>query len=1190
MLFSRSRVNTGFAVLVCVLAGSAVFTPRVGAQVVINEVVGSNGDSLRDADGDAPDWLELFNAGASGLNLENYGLSDGPVLHKWVFPRVIIPAGGHLVIFASGKDRRDTAAHWETVIDHGDVWSYIVPTSEPASSWRLPGFNDASWSRGRTGIGYGDGDDRTNVPSGTISVYARKTFQLDDPGAVTHAFLDIDFDDGFVAFLNGREIARENLVDRGRPPAFNETADGFTEPRMTSGRSPLNYPLVDPASLLRRGENVLAIQVHNSSSGSSDLSLIPFFTLGLEDAPAGARGVAGVLRPNLPAMHTNFKIDADGEVLVLSTPDEMVVDSVRTGYLPTDISLGRFPDGASALSYHPDPTPGAPNASAGFASIGARTEFSAVGGFHDAPFDLTLSKEDPVGSIHYTLDGSVPTEASPVYRSSIRIASTTVVRARVLGAGAIPGPAATHTYFVRQTFRLPVVSISTDPANFFDNDTGIYVLGDQYNRDFPHFGANFWEDWERPVHLELYETDGRLGFSADLGAKIFGGWSRGHPQRSMSFFARKQYGTGRVRYRIFPQKKIDSFEAFVLRNSGNDWNRTHFRDAMMTSLLDDLEVDRQAYRPAVVFINGDYWGILNLREKVNEHFIDSNHKGVDSDNIDLLERNATTLHGDADHYQSLIGLLNSRDVRDPAVYTQVASMMDIPNFIDYQASQIYFDNTDWPGNNIKFWRPRTADGRWRWIMFDTDFGFGIWNVNNHANNTLAFALEPNGPNWPNPPWSTLMLRRLVTSEEFVAEFVNRFATHLNTIFTTSKVVARINEMEAALAPEMGRHHARWGGNISNWRSQVNNMRVFASRRAAAVRSHLASRFRLGALASLRLDVSPPRTGFIEIHDLPIWDFPWAGAYFRGLPIRIAARPVPGFRFVGWEGVTPDDVAEASVELTGANTRVSAFFEIDCSATGPVVINEINYNAPDGSDPGDWVELHNQSLEEVDISGWTLRDESDERGFTIPDGTRMAARSYLVLCSDLAAFTALFPGVRDAIGDLGFSLEGGGESVRLFDATGDLADSLVFDDESPWPEDADGRGATIALRNPVLDNTHPPHWAASPAGGTPGASNDIFEEVEWSCVGGGVRFVRGDCNDDGTIDISDARCILSWLFGGRPLTCLAAADPNGDAVIDISDAIGLLTFLFIDGPPPREPSPRCGPRALEDLECEESSCR
>lgn len=1171
----RRAALTAVINITCLLPRAAV-----ADDVVINEVMSSNSATIRDEDGESSDWVEIHNRGPTEVQLEGHGLSDDDDPLKWVFPSIVLSPGGHRVVFCSGKDRPPVPAHWESVIAEGDNWRYIRPTSEPSAAWRSPGFNDAGWSTGATGIGYGDGDDRTQVPAGTVSVYARKVFQLEDPSEISHVSLDIDFDDGFVAYLNGEEIARENIADRGRPPTFAEVASTSTEPRLITGGALFHYREESFRALLRAGENVLAIQVHNAGSGSSDLSLIPFLTLGMSKVPQNARGPADLVKPTLPALHASFKISTDGETITLASPGGSILDSVDTGPLPTDVSIGRFPDGTGGFTLHAPATPDAPNLSPGFTSIGSAVTFSHTGGFHPGPVSLTLSADDPADAIFVTTDGSVPTEASIRYTSPIQINATTVARARVLGEGMYPGETATHTFIIGRTSSLPVVSISTDPANFFDTQTGIYVTGDSFDPSFPYFGANFWEDWERPVHLELYEPDGTLGFSLGAGAKIFGGWSRGNPQRSFAFFARGQYGASKVPYRIFPEKQIDEFESFILRNSGNDWQITHFRDAMMTSLVKDLGLDRLAYRPAVVFLNGRYWGILNLREKINEHYLAANHDGVDADQIDLLEANGSAIHGDTDHYNAVIALLQGSDVRNPAVYAQVEAMVDLENFIDYQAAQIYFDNTDWPGNNIKFWRPRVEGGRWRWILYDTDFGFGIWNGNNYVNNTLAFALEPSGPDWPNPPWSTLMLRRLVTNRGFVEDFVNRFATHLNTIFAAPKVVARINEMARALEQEMPLQRNRWGSTVEAWRSSVQVLRDFANRRVTPMRNNLRSTFGLGAPAQLRISLASPEGGRVAIQGIPISTYPFNGTYFQGLPIRLTARPDPGYRFTGWTGIEPANQADASAVLLPTGLDVSAGFELDCAASGDVVFNEIQYNAPAEADTGDWVEIHNRTSADVSLAGWTFRDASDEHIFTFPADTRLAGGSYLVLCSNSAAFRGLHPAVENHLGDIGFSLAGEGETIRLLDASSSEVDSVTYGDSAPWPEEPDGRGGTLALKNPILENSHAAHWAASPAGGTPGSRNDVYQPIDADCGKEAVDLIRGDCDADGTITIADPIRLLLGNFGGASISCWSACDANGDGSTGgVSDPIYLLRYLFVEGPAPVSPFPGCGPPSL-----------
>ncbi len=199
------------------------------------------------------------------------------------------------------------------------------------------------------------------------------------------------------------------------------------------------------------------------------------------------------------------------------------------------------------------------------------------------------------------------------------------------------------------------------------------------------------------------------------------------------------------------------------------------RDALMTGLVTDLDLDLQAYRPSVVYINGEYWGIHNIREKINEHFLESNC-GIDADHIDILECNASVVEGSDEHYLAMIDYIETHDMSDTGNYTYIGNTNGNPNFITYEIAEIFFNNTDWPRNNIKFWRPQTADGKWRWILYDTDFGFGYYFMEEeyYAENTLEWATDPNSTEIGNPPWSTFLLRSLLENQSFRYDFINRF--------------------------------------------------------------------------------------------------------------------------------------------------------------------------------------------------------------------------------------------------------------------------------------------------------------------------------------------------------------------------------------------------------------------------------
>jgi hypothetical protein len=906
--------------------------------------------------------------------------------------------------------------------------------------------------------------------------------------------LNVDYDDAFVAYLNGVEIARENIGTVNIPPAYNQSATNYTEPLIVYGGSPKTYIIQNYQSLLQNGNNVLAIQVHNYGTGSSDLTLIPFLSLGMDIVPPNSHGTNPILDLPNKFLHTNFKLSADGETIVLTNPQNLIADQITFSAIDSDISYGRQPDGTNNWFLFANATPGDSNTTQGFSGTTLEPSVSIYGGFYPSSINIELTPASVDDIVHYTLDGSEPNELSNIYSNPLQINSTKVLKAKSFKTGFLSSKTLTHTYFINFSTSLTVVSLSTNPGNLFDEEYGIYAMGDSAEPSFPYFGANFWQDWERPVHVELFEPNGDNAFGIDMGVKIFGGWSRGNEQKSLALFARGQYGYNSLNYKLFDELPFTEYESFVLRNSGNDWTSTMLRDAFMTSLVDGIDIDKQDYRPAILFINGEYWGIQNIREKVNEHFI-AQHHNVDPDSVDILEYFGQVVNGDSTDYIALHSFIESNSMTISENYEYVKTKMDVSNFIRYFVAQIYFDNRDWPGSNIKYWR-KSGTGKWRWILYDTDFGYGIWDPNAFQNNTLEFALEPNGPDWPNPPWSTLFLRKLLMNQSFKNDFINCFADLSNSIFKPNEVINKINSISSRIEPEISRHGARWNQfDLTQWQQNIQVIRNFANQRITFMRNHFVQKFGLGSLSAVYISISDTSKGTVKLNSLLLRTPSWYGSYFNGIPITIIAQPKRGYRFVKWEGSLQSTQDTLLITISG-NTVLNAVFEFDPGFSIPkVVINEINYNSSLTFNPQDWMELYNNSDTSVNISGWIFRDSEDIHNYIIPSQTVLGPRQFLVLCSDDTLFHPLFPNVTNYIGNFNFGLSGGGELLMLLDQNLNVIDSLTYDDKSPWPVEPDGDGPTLALINPDYDNHLPQSWASSNEHGTPGSINDVFVNVK-----------------------------------------------------------------------------------------------
>ena len=472
-----------------------------------------------------------------------------------------------------------------------------------------------------------------------------------------------------------------------------------------------------------------------------------------------------------------------------------------------------------------------------------------------------------------------------------------------------------------------------------------------------------------------------------------------------------------------------------------------------------------------------------MREKINEHFLAAKW-GVEPDEIDLLEAGGRVIHGDNQDYINLLGFIQSADLSSPGNYDFVRSQIDVENYALYQAAQIYFDNQDWPGNNIKY--ARHQGGKWRWILFDTDFGFGIWNDFNYVNNTLGFALEPNGPGWPNPPWSTFLFRKLTESTQFRNLFVNRFADELNSRFLPGRVSVHIDSLAAKIKDEIPAHFDRWNGPAGNWQNRITAMKTFANVRQSYVKQQILSEFGLPAHHKLTIEIAELAAGWVQVNSLQIEENNWSGDYFQNVPIVVTAQPKPGYVLSHWLGL-PDISTEPSLEINmQAAMALRPVFQ--ASNESVIHINEINYNAADDVDPGDWVELYNASFNVVDLSEWVMKDDDDTHSFTIPAGTLIEPNGFLVLTRDQTRFLSEFSNIESVIGDFDFGLSKDGDAVRLYDADEKLVDEVYYLPDAPWPTLADGGGYTLELLSPRLDNSLPESWAAVNVHGSPDQAN------------------------------------------------------------------------------------------------------
>ncbi|MFK8165253.1 MAG: CotH kinase family protein [Lewinella sp.] len=702
-------------------------------------------------------------------------------------------------------------------------------------------------------------------------------------------------------------------------------------------------------------------------------------------------------------------------------------------------------------------------------------------GFYDRPVEVFL----PLG-VRYTLDGSTPSSTSPIYETAFTVHRTTLVRyAAFDDGGERTSDVYGSTYFIDEpASRLATLSVGIDPWRLFNGVNGWFRAGP--GADPGHWkkpGANWWTKKEHPAHFDLIETDGEAVFSGTVGFRMFGGMSRLHPQKSFSLSARKRYGKKRIKHKIFGDAAGKSFQFLVARNAGSDWNRSYLRDALLTSLLQDesWDLERQAARPVQVYINGKYWGIYHLREKINPQFIRDRHPEVDKNKIDFLEHQQSVKHGKMGTYGKLLRFVESTDLSQPEPYRKLGELMDIDNYQRLQIAQTYFDNRD-AGGNIRFWRPQTPDGRWRWILYDVDQGFGLHSDDGYTRNTLAFYTDDNGPSWPNPPWSTLLQRKLLTNPDYRRLFANRTLDYLHTDFSPVTVAAAIERRVAGLEFDMPRQLDRWEGKDKHWRFHLDRIRAFGQQRPAHLREHLRAFFNGGEDRQLSLIATPG--GYVELNkNIRIDEASYSGTYFQNLPLHLRAVAHNGFRFVGWEG-TDNQQPELELPLNDRrNYALKALFEpLDHPQADRIIFNEVH---PAGKAGGDWIELYNRSDITVDLTGWLLTDAT--HNFRLPT-VQIFPGNYLVICTDAERFHRSHPQAYNVIGGLSFGLDKDNEALGLYGPDGGYVNTLTY--KIPDPDTA----FTYALVLPGLDHADPRHWAIEPGSGSPAAANPDYLEA------------------------------------------------------------------------------------------------
>ncbi|NLL00335.1 MAG: hypothetical protein GX271_06685 [Clostridiales bacterium] len=692
---------------------------------------------------------------------------------------------------------------------------------------------------------------------------------------------------------------------------------------------------------------------------------------------------------------------------------------------------------------------------------------------------LELVSDRPC-DIYYTMDGSEPDKSKSLYQDKIELKSGSQVKVYSIKAkGYFSDDSETdtivHTYFVgrnvHRRFSTLIFSITSDPYNLYDYEYGILIPGklrDDFIKANPHKHidppdpANFnmrGRESEREAYLEILEADGNVVASQKAGIRVYGGWSRANQQKSLKIFARKAYDqvNNKIRYEFFPDKTsasgdgttIGAFKRLVLRNTGNDNGFGFIRDELFQTLAGQAGFrDYQAVRPAALFINGDYRGHLWLHEVYCDEYFEQ-HYGEYAGTFEILEGGETFKKLDDDRvneyaiedYEEAYSY-TYEDLRNDAVYNKLREVIDVENYLDYYALQIYIGNEDWPHNNYKVYRYYAAegeeyreapfDGKWRYLLHDLDYSFGIYGTGPWEDNLRKYVSKPGEVNRESPLFSQLLLR-----EDCKEYFIKRTLDLINGAFSSDNLNKVLDKMNEERLNEQLRMYDK--GLIADWvkpshlSDQIKRIKEYGADRVSYTLGKYRDYFEMGDIFSL--NVRPAKGTGVRINNLEVYS-EFDGRYYSRYDTVITAIVPAGKEFSHWivnnENVNGLELTVNSSHIKDGKVEIT--FKYKDKAENPKAI--ISKICSDGD--GDYIMLYNPYKEDISLHGYSITDDLNEPGKLILPGRQLRAGHSLKILGERNREATSAGMIR-----AGFNLKDG-ETVALY-FRGELIDQVEIPD-------------------------------------------------------------------------------------------------------------------------------------------------
>lgn len=759
-----------------------VVTDRSSAAVSdvrLSEVCASN--SMIADNGETPDWVEIENTGSEAADLSGWYLSDNaskPL--KWRLPEGFTLDAG---------ERKAVFLHEATVgFKLSSEGESVVLTDASGRTMDYVAF-DAQQQDTSLALKDGEWQQTWCVTPGQAnrilskSAYEREVFSANKSGVYISEVLTAS-----ATFVTKRD--RCDYIELHNPTSGRVSLKGWY--LSDSGSDLHKWAFPSNAYIPPRGYAIIYADGREATSSREN------------------------------TYYATFKLSLDNDVVILSKGNT-VVDHISLGDQYGGISCGRIAGGKGEIVFFEKTTPQKENPKTGYQVQTAAPVLSHEGGLMTGAISLRITA--PAGAkIYYTLDGETPTTKSSLYSGPIPIRDTAVLRAVAWKNGELISPVVSASYLFGVNTTLPVISLITDDQYTMNSRTGLFVYD------------NYKNDWEYPIHVQYFE-DGEIKINQLSSFKIVGGFSRGRPQKGFAIYARGSLGDDRFRYNPFENRDYTEYKAFTLRAAGTEGEGTRFKDAFLTSLAEGGSAMYQDARVILVYLNGEFWGHYNLREKINKYSI-AQWEGVTDedviDNITILKNRGDILQGDRVDMMSLIKFCQTKDLRDEANLKIVLDQIDVMSWFDYTIYQIITGNGDL--ENVRYYK--VPGGKWKVCLFDLDSTMGAniaYPIRIFINNPKAKVTE-----LYHEPVSALL--KVPAMRDL---FLQRFGEILYEKFQPRDLEAKIDEWVALIGPLIPAQHARWKtGDMEKWNKAVETLRKYCRERPPKMVEHISDTFKL----------------------------------------------------------------------------------------------------------------------------------------------------------------------------------------------------------------------------------------------------------------------------------------------------------------------------------------------------------